>query len=419
MLVNSLSSDKSRRRLFNPFRQALQVSENHSNVNVVFRVCRRPGIQNIESIETRTKRLGMLMYKRLIEMEGLRLKDPIKSVHKCINFEKLEPYIGRMSEDAMLKMDTPKLLQIITHSREDSMAVQALLLSCSEAALAHLLKAIEFSIPTLIFHHYAVYVLVRLVGRSSDAATVVSSTILKSFNELCHHEHASRLMQAMCERSLTFRRETVRRYSASWPRNISSISGVFLLTACIRYADSANEFELIRRHLIEDRRLIPYSKSHRRLIVVFTEQCIQSDLQMIADLLCNRRLGFFRLVDDKYLVFAVLNLITRGVNSVLCQLTHWLSTKPVKLFQAKYSRLLLYKLLALGVSETFIPLISNLIKNQKGNSQILNSPAIPEQDHMYLVWLLLEFGNKDSHDISLDSVCDAVSTTFGILSDQG
>lgn len=381
------ATSMARKGLFDPNNQASNVNENHITQNVVFRVTPK---SQVHTLKVQVAHLKASLYRRLSSMGKLRLKDPIKRIHKSVNMEKLAPYFGQLTEDQVLAMEPVTIQQMIIRTREDSMALQALLVFCSEKVISYVLDSVERVLPSLVIHELAVYVLARLIARSDEAVKSISREVLSSFQEYCQNEHSSRVMQALCEQSIAFRTETVRRYLSAWSQSISSISGVFLLTACIREAESPSEFEDIKVRLLQDKEIIPFSKSHKRLVLVLTENCKDEDLQLLADLLCSKQYLFVSLIDDKYLVFALLNLIRRGVTSVLQVLAEWIKSKPSKLLQAKYGQLLLYKLTTMGASETISLVVAPILlaeaqKRHKGQRKT----KLSEGEFMFMVWLIL------------------------------
>lgn len=122
-----------------------------------------------------------------------------------------------------------------------------------------------------------------------------------------------------------------------------------MLQVCIKQETTVAGFNSIKAKVLDDMRRLSTSKSHKRLLITLIDCCHQSDLDDIAAAICGKSKTLAKLVDDKYLVYAVIGLVNRGNMYILNTLNECLGSRVNKLMNAKYSKFLLYKLLDYNV----------------------------------------------------------------------
>lgn len=144
--------------------------------------------------------------------------------------------MGRFSEEEVLSMPRGNILRMICSSRDLSMVIQALLIGSSDELVERVLEEIKVDFFNLLFHKYAVYIIMRLLNRSVEAVKLLQRASLIHFEEMCYDEYASRAIQVLARIDKNFRINTIKWFVKHWPRSVGSISGVFLLSACIKHS---------------------------------------------------------------------------------------------------------------------------------------------------------------------------------------
>lgn len=129
------------------------------------------------------------------------------------------------------------------------------------------------------------------MSRSEEAIQLLRRASLTQFEQMVYDEYASRALQVLSKTDPQFRVGTIKWFVKNWPRSVTSISGVFLLSACIKNTTEQKPLVLVRNALLRDRNRFHLLKSHKRLLYCMAEFSAVEDMGLLCESLLTYNPG--------------------------------------------------------------------------------------------------------------------------------
>lgn len=135
------------------------------------------------------------------------------------------------------------LFEMCIKSKAVSYELQSFIENCQEIWIPALAKRIIKWIPSLLKHPFGNYVVQRLLLRSEYVRKATSQHCLQNLKEYAVNEFSSRVMQALAETDIFFRREIIQCATRHFVEFSQNISATLLVCACIRVSGGSSELD--------------------------------------------------------------------------------------------------------------------------------------------------------------------------------
>lgn len=234
------------------------------------------------------------------------------------------------------------IISLCTSTKELSLNFQNYLSDCTEEETRIIGQKLSNHYPELITHKYANYVLQRLVAKDQYTLKALSSYCQANFIELTHNEYSSRVIQALIEASICFRRFAINKFKSDITLCMGKITAVYLLIACIKNTTDLREVRFIVDSLSHNQGLMS-CKLYQRALVTYVQHCTAEDLEEVCRVMKMKR-NFRSFLNNKFTSYVILTMLQRGQQSVVEYLLNLMVFRIETLFETRFFKLLLSKL---------------------------------------------------------------------------
>lgn len=312
---------------------------------------------------------SMLGYA-VLNNEQLNLKDPpyilnedevLSYLFRKLESDKSNDFLGSLSKQLERANSKPPA-HIATHTS-----------TCT----GHTLADIDYHI-THKHGSRAIEAMLRVDGRLID---VVRGRVMKSFRKLVVNEFASRVMQVLAQACPRFRAEVLEIFRNDHDLWLKRISALFVMTSCMKYAKSCDEYSFVTHLLLSNRHLIIADKSRSRALISLIEVSESRNLNSIFDFMYKGR-NWMNDLDDKFLTYIIIALIRRDYQPMLDMLKDGIQFKLPHLMRSTFFKLLMNKLLVNSSDHTMEYLNKTFIST-KPSEMYMQLNAKSNRYHFY------------------------------------
>ena len=169
-----------------------------------------------------------------------------------------------------------------TESKEASVIFQRYMESYNQEEINYLTAALQTSVPFLISHAFGSYIIQKLCLLSPPFKQVVIEYCLHNMMNLSSNEYSSRVMQVLAENIPAFRLKLFRDAADNFTVAMRSMSWVLLLNACVRAAQSSQEYEELLVKMCQNPQQRTDSKTYYfKLVVSIVRVCSPEALSQL------------------------------------------------------------------------------------------------------------------------------------------
>ena len=169
-----------------------------------------------------------------------------------------------------------------TESKEASVIFQRYMEGYNQEEINYLTAALQGSVPFLISHAFGSYIIQKLCLLSPSFKQVVIDYCLHNMMNLSSNEYSSRVMQVLAENIPAFRLKLFRDAADNFTVAMRSMSWVLLLNACVRAAQSSQEYEELLVKMCQNPQQRTDSKTYYfKLVVSIVRVCSPEALSQL------------------------------------------------------------------------------------------------------------------------------------------
>src|SRR3990167_8287702 len=174
------------------------------------------------------------------------------------------------------------LVKKAIESKRASVIFQKYLEQYRPSDVAYLTIALKELVPQLIVHAFGSYILQKLCMLSPTFKQFVIDYCFKNLLQLSSNEYSSRVMQILAENIASFRRCLFKDAAENFTVAMRSMSWVLLLSACVRAAQSSDEYEDLLTKMTSNPQQRTDSKTYFfKLVVSVVRVCSPQSLSRI------------------------------------------------------------------------------------------------------------------------------------------
>ena len=229
-------------------------------------------------------------------------------------------------------MSAANLICLATSSKDDALALQVFVDSCSLEATSHLAACVLPHLAVLVGHSTGNFVVQKLARQSASFAELVADHCRANFTKMAANEFSSRVMQCLIETNVNFRLHALALFRQNLDTYTQTFSAAFLVSVAVRCADSDEERDIISHTLAVNPKRWLSRKYFKRVLVAYVAVCSESALLNLFALLVRTLSGydFFR---DRYSCLVLLALVERGLPDAQCAVLECLHSRAYDLFR--------------------------------------------------------------------------------------
>ena len=221
-----------------------------------------------------------------------------------------------LTDMQVLAMTPVDLFKQATGGKDDALALQIFIESCTPAATNHLAAGVSQHIDELVSHPSGNFVVQKLIRGYPNFSELVASYCRANFARLAANEFSSRVMQCLIETNPVFRKHSLNLFRKDLETYTRTFAAAFLVSVAVRCADSDEERDLLSGTLAISPKSWLARKYFKRVLVAYRAVCSQTALERLFFLLAKTMApyDFFR---DRYSCLVLLACVERGLPAAL------------------------------------------------------------------------------------------------------
>lgn len=254
--------------------------------------------------------------------------------------------VQSLSPLAISKLSLDELMALATSSREQSLALQTTIATCTDEELQVLLPWLRACFQELIVSQFSNYVVQKALARDPCLFDMFKLYATTHFFTLATNQYSSRCVQLLVEQDRGFRLFVLHYFSANLCM-VEQIAAVYLFLAAIR--SSASNLADIHFLTYRIRSVCPELLSYRnakRVLVAFSEVCPGHDLIHVVRCVQLNSKSLSRMFKEKLNISLVMALIARKQKDTMSMLGKLLLSRPARLFDIGGFRKSMWSLLS-------------------------------------------------------------------------
>lgn len=403
-----------------------QVNRNHSNMNIVFKIVKKPSKDSVQNTGMRPKikrnenhrgetsnidlykqkkskpqsssnqqNIELILDHFVILLEGILNEYINYETGTLLKLSKVELYHTLKRDDKIKQLDISvfnkkSFYDFVTTSKENSLQVQDFIVDATASQIEHLISLAKPHLKLMARHRYASYLIGKLMDRSDDLASKCAKIVIKKLSLYIADDYGSRISQLLASKLDWFRLKSIDKFIEHWNEVSKHISAVFYINHVMKVTDKKEELSCLKYCLLERTNELNSSRYFKRIMLSFIRYCDINDFDEISDLVyCHAPLT--ESLNDHYLALSISLLLERG-HPATRHLMATLDTRMIeKLMKIKMFRSLSENI-ATELPSDYRRIFINNIKNYLVQSRFANRyfEDLPKS-YMYALWLVIKY----------------------------